>query len=182
MQKKEHNYSIFISIYTAIGVICGGRIGYVLFYEPTYYFNHPVEIFLLYKGGMSFHGGFLGAVLTIFFIDRKVFFKNGDRLAACAFFIIPIGRLVNFINGELWGTPSTMPWSIIFLGMDTLPRHPVQIYEAIGEGILPALILFTLYLIKLKKILGLLGTIYIIPEFCTCLNKKKSPYYTACGL
>jgi phosphatidylglycerol---prolipoprotein diacylglyceryl transferase len=120
-----------------IGVIGGGRLGYVLFYKPAFYFSHPLEIFKTWDGGMSFHGGFLGVVIACWVYGRK----HGialDRLldlgAAVSSVGLGLGRLANFINAELWGRPSDMPWAVIFPG-DSFGRHPSQIYEALLEGL-----------------------------------------------
>jgi phosphatidylglycerol---prolipoprotein diacylglyceryl transferase len=120
-----------------VGVIGGGRLGYVLLYKPAFYFSHPQEIFKTWDGGMSFHGGFLGVVIACWLYGRK----HGiglDRLldlgAAVSSVGLGLGRLANFINAELWGRPSDMPWAVIFPG-DSFGRHPSQIYEALLEGL-----------------------------------------------
>ncbi len=120
-----------------IGVIGGGRLGYVLFYKPTFYFSHPLEIFKTWDGGMSFHGGFLGVVIACWLYGRKHGIRL-DRLldlgAAVSSVGLGLGRLANFINAELWGRPSDMPWAVIFPG-DSFGRHPSQLYEALLEGL-----------------------------------------------
>ena len=119
----------------ALGAIIGGRLGYALFYEPGYYLEHPAEIPLLYLGGMSFHGGLLGLLLAVLLADIRGFWTNLDRMAFLACLILPLGRIANFLNGELWGTPCDYPWCVIFEAAgDGLPRHPVQLYEAALEG------------------------------------------------
>lgn len=119
------------------GVIGGGRLGYVLFYKPAFYFSNPLEIFKTWDGGMSFHGGFLGVVVACWFYGRK----HGMRLdslldlgAAVTPVGLGLGRIANFINAELWGRPSDMPWAVIFPG-DSFGRHPSQLYEALLEGL-----------------------------------------------
>jgi phosphatidylglycerol---prolipoprotein diacylglyceryl transferase len=120
-----------------IGVIGGGRLGYVLFYKPAFYFSHPLEIFKTWDGGMSFHGGFLGVVIACWLYGRKHAIGL-DRLldlgAAVSSVGLGLGRLANFINAELWGRPSDMPWAVIFPG-DSFGRHPSQLYEALLEGL-----------------------------------------------
>lgn len=139
------------AIFAANGAIIGGRLGYVLFYEPLYYMNHPFEILEIWRGGMSFHGGVIGLLLGLFICSRissysrEFFFKSIDRACLIALFIIPLGRLCNYINGELWGRVTTLPWGIVFEGADSQPRHPVQLYEAFCEGPLLALVLYILY-------------------------------------
>jgi len=127
--------------YGVLGVILGGRLGQVLFYEPGYYLAHPAEILAVWKGGMSFHGGMLGVFVAMLFIARKY----GRRWLEVTDFIAPLvplglaaGRLGNFINGELWGRPAdpSLPWAMIFPQVDGLPRHPSQLYQMAGEGIL----------------------------------------------
>ena len=119
--------------YGVLGVILGGRLGQVLFYEPGYYLAHPAEILAVWKGGMSFHGGMLGVFVAMLFIARKY----GRRWLEVTDFIAPLvplglaaGRLGNFINGELWGRPAdpSLPWAMIFPQVDALPRHPSQLY------------------------------------------------------
>jgi phosphatidylglycerol---prolipoprotein diacylglyceryl transferase len=124
--------------YGVLGVVLGGRLGEVLFYNPGYYFSHPLKIFAVWEGGMSFHGGFLGvlAAMVLFARSRKI------RWLALMDFIAPLvppglafGRLGNFINGELWGRPTDVPWAMIFPQVDNVPRHPSQLYEFALEGV-----------------------------------------------
>ena len=125
--------------YVALGVILGGRLGYVLFYQPSYFLAHPLEIFALWQGGMSFHGGFLGVLLAMVLFARK----TGKQWLAIMDFVAPLvpiglgaGRMGNFINGELWGKPTELPWGMVFPQVDDLPRHPSQLYEFGLEGVL----------------------------------------------
>ncbi|WP_420559335.1 prolipoprotein diacylglyceryl transferase [Tepidicaulis sp.] len=127
-------------LWAALGVILGGRLGYVLFYKPAYYFANPGDIIAVWEGGMSFHGGFLGVVLAIVLFARRkeiTLWPLGDMVAAATPIGLFFGRIANFINAELWGRPSDAPWAVVFptdpLG---LPRHPSQLYEAALEGIL----------------------------------------------
>ena len=124
-----------------LGVLIGGRLGEVLFYFPGYYFSHPLEIFAIWNGGMSFHGGFLGVVLGIWFWTRKSgknFFDTLDFAAPLAPLGFAFGRIGNFINGELHGRVAdpSLPWAMIWPHVDNLPRHPSPIYQALIDGLL----------------------------------------------
>ena len=133
--------------FTILGVILGGRIGYILLYNPNYYFHNPIEIIKLWKGGMAFHGGLIGIILStfIFSLKNKISFYIFCDLTACAAPIgIFFGRIANFINGELVGRVTEKKIGIIFNHIDNFTRHPSQIYEAILEGIILFLILFFL--------------------------------------
>ncbi|HWK71336.1 prolipoprotein diacylglyceryl transferase [Pollutimonas sp. M17] len=124
--------------YCVLGVVIGGRLGYVLFYKPGDYLANPLEIFFLWQGGMSFHGGLIGVIAVLLLFARK----RGKTLFEIADFIAPMiplglaaGRLGNFINGELWGRPTTVPWGMVFpQAGDGLARHPSQLYEMGLEG------------------------------------------------
>lgn len=130
--------------YAALGIILGGRIGYVLFYNLAYYLEHPVEILKLWDGGMSFHGGVIGTTLGILYIARKEglnWLRVHDYVACCAPVGLFFGRLANFVNHELWGAQTTVPWAVRFPEATAMgmvlgpPRHPSQLYEAILEGL-----------------------------------------------
>ena len=158
-QIKKSDFDDLI-IYLIIGIIFGGRLGYVLFYNLEYYSQNFFEIFKLWQGGMSFHGGLLGVIISIIFFSKKTkinFFKFADIVSCVAPIGIFLGRIANFINGELYGKISTLPWAVIFPYGGSLARHPSQIYEAILEGI----ILFILinYLSLKKKLLFKAGYI-----------------------
>ena len=136
--------------YAALGIILGGRLGYVLFYNPGYYLENPLDILKLWDGGMSFHGGVLGTTLGILYLARKEglpWLRMHDYVACCVPFGLFFGRLANFVNHELWGAPTNVPWAVRFpevvAGLTALgpPRHPSQLYEAALEGILLFLIL-----------------------------------------
>jgi phosphatidylglycerol---prolipoprotein diacylglyceryl transferase len=126
--------------YGALGVVLGGRLGYVLFYKPAYFLAHPAEILAVWQGGMSFHGGFLGVCAAVLLFSRR----RSLSLAAIADFVAPLaplglaaGRMANFINGELWGRASTLPWAMVFpQAGDGIARHPSQLYQFAGEGLL----------------------------------------------
>ena len=126
-------------IYLIIGIILGGRLGYVIFYNFEYYSQNFFEIFKLWRGGMSFHGGLLGVIASIIFFSKKTktnFFKFADIVSCVAPIGLLLGRIANFINGELYGKISTLPWAVIFPNGGSVARHPSQIYEAILEGII----------------------------------------------
>jgi phosphatidylglycerol:prolipoprotein diacylglycerol transferase len=131
--------------FTTLGVILGGRLGYVFFYKPLDYLHHPVEIVRLWDGGMSFHGGVIGVSLGILWMARRHkldWLRIHDYIACCIPFGLFFGRLANFVNGELWGRVTTAPWGIVFPGGGPLPRHPSQLYEAFFEGIVLFLVLW----------------------------------------
>ena len=125
--------------YGALGVVAGGRAGYILFYKFQHYLSHPLEIFAVWEGGMSFHGGFLGVIAAFVIFSRRKgipFFTLIDMAALCAPVGLGFGRIGNFINGELYGRVTDVPWGMIFPGGGLSPRHPSQLYEAILEGLL----------------------------------------------
>ena len=125
--------------FCVLGVVLGGRLGYVLFYKPAFYFSNPLEILFVWHGGMSFHGGFLGVLLALWWVARK----HGVRWITLTDFFAPLaplafaaGRIGNFINGELYGRVTDMPWGMLFRGAGPLPRHPSQLYHFALEGVL----------------------------------------------
>jgi phosphatidylglycerol:prolipoprotein diacylglycerol transferase len=131
--------------YSIIGVIVGGRLGYVLIYNLAYYISHPLRIFYVWQGGMSFHGALIGLVIVGLYITKKYnvrFYKLADEVAVIAPVGIFFGRIANFINDELWGRPSNLPWAIAFPRGGYIPRQPSQLYEALFEGLILFLILF----------------------------------------
>jgi phosphatidylglycerol---prolipoprotein diacylglyceryl transferase len=128
-------------LWVTLGIIVGGRTGYVLFYNFPFFMQHPVEIFELWKGGMSFHGGFVGCVVAVIWFARTnniSILSLGDITTAVGPIGVLLGRLANFINSELWGRPAdpSLPWAMIFPNGGPLPRHPSQLYEAGLEGAL----------------------------------------------
>ncbi len=134
--------------YAVLGVVLGGRFGYCLFYNGKYYLSNPVQIFYVWEGGMSFHGGFLGVVivLSIFCVRRRLSPHIVGDLAAIAVPIgLCLGRLGNFINGELWGRVTDLPWGVVFPEGGPEPRHPSQLYEAGLEGVLMFVIIYLLH-------------------------------------
>jgi len=132
--------------YGVFGVIVGGRLGYVLFYKPLYYAAHPLEIFAVWQGGMSFHGGFLGVLAALWIysrVRRKRWLEVTDFVAPLCPLGLGAGRIGNFINGELVGRVTDVPWGMVFPQVDNLPRHPSQLYNAALEGLVLFLILWT---------------------------------------
>lgn len=132
-------------LYVTLGVVLGGRLGYVLFYRPEFYLNHPGEILAVWQGGMSFHGGLIGVLagMALFAYRRKIpFFEIADPVAAATPIGLLFGRIANFINGELFGRASDAPWAMAFPHGGPEPRHPSQLYEAALEGLVLFLILF----------------------------------------
>jgi len=160
--------------YLIIGIILGGRLGYVLFYNLNYYLDNFFDIFKIWQGGMSFHGGLLGIIIASILFAKK---KNQnpfiymDLVSLVAPIGIFFGRLANFINSELYGTVSNVPWSVIFIKVDNLSRHPSQLYEAILEGIILFILLMYFrkksYLSKPGTISGLFLIFYSIFRFFT---------------
>ena len=162
-QEKKNQFDDYIT-YIIISVIIGGRLGYVLFYNIEYFFSNPVEIFFIWNGGMSFHGGLLGIIIgTIIFSKKNNFDKLVllDVVSCVAPLGIFFGRLANFINAELYGKPTDVPWAVIFPLVDNQGRHPSQIYEALLEG---ALLFFILNLIikKTSYKKGICAAIFLI--------------------
>ncbi|BAQ45261.1 MULTISPECIES: prolipoprotein diacylglyceryl transferase [Methylobacterium] len=153
-------------VWVALGVVLGGRIGYVLFYNLAAYLSHPAEILAIWRGGMSFHGGFLGAVLALVLFSRRRGLNTYAMLDLAAV-VVPIGlffgRIANFVNGELWGRPAPdFPYAIVFPNGGPLPRHPSQLYEAVAEG----LVLFVLMALAVRRVgfrrPGLLGGLFVV--------------------
>ncbi|QCE34964.1 prolipoprotein diacylglyceryl transferase [Acetobacteraceae bacterium] len=148
--RKQVDDFLFFAI---LGVILGGRLGYVLCYQPFFYLTHPLEIFVVWNGGMSFHGGCLGVVLALAWFSYKEkisFLAFSDRVVTLIPIGLGLGRCANFINGELWGRPVQMeglPWAMIYPHVDSLPRHPSEIYEALMEGLL----LFSVLLFSISR-------------------------------
>ena len=137
------DYDDFV-VWVTLGIIIGGRTGYVLFYNPGYFIAHPLESLQLWKGGMSFHGGFLGCVLAVILFARRrglSILSIGDLTCAAGTIGIGLGRIANFINGELWGRVTDVPWAMVFPTGGPMPRHPSQLYEAALEGLALFLVL-----------------------------------------
>lgn len=156
-----------------LGVIIGGRLGYVLFYNLSFFLSHPLEIFAVWHGGMSFHGGLIGVIVATFLFAwnqnksgglsggiYKTAFNLLDIMAVVAPIGLFFGRIANFINMEVMGRVTDVPWAVVFAGQPDLPRHPSPLYEAATEGILLFIIMYCLYkFTKLRKYPGALGGI-----------------------
>ena len=149
--------------YGMLGVILGGRLGHVLFYQFDYYLQHPLEIFAVWKGGMSFHGGFLGVISAMAILARKYklqWLAVTDFIAPLVPLGLGAGRIGNFINAELWGRPTDVSWGMVFPNVDTLPRHPSQIYEFALEGVV-FFVLLWVYSAKPKPV-GAVSGMFLI--------------------
>ena len=138
-QRKIDNKLIDVFfIWSIIGVILGGRIGYILFYQTTTILTNPFNILFIWKGGMSFHGGLIGIIISIFLFSKKYsidFFQLSDLVSSVAPIGLFFGRLANFINVELYGRVTDIPFAMVYPSIDQIPRHPSQLYEAFFEGI-----------------------------------------------
>ena len=150
--------------YIIIGIIVGGRLGYVFVYNPAFYFDNILEIFKIWKGGMSFHGGLIGVAFGTYIFSKKnnLYYKiYFDTISAVAPIGIFLGRISNFINSELYGSPTQKAWGVIFPNIDSLPRHPSQIYEALLEGIFLFLILNMLIFFR-KNFHGFISIVFLV--------------------
>ena len=153
--------------YATLGIIVGGRLGYVLFYQPDI-LKHPLDVFKLWQGGMSLHGGTIGVIVAIWLMARSQklsFLRICDYIACVVPFGLCFGRLANFVNGELWGKATTLPWGIVFPGAGNDPRHPSQLYEAFLEGpVLFAILAFFFWKTKARyepgKLFGIAAICY----------------------
>jgi len=177
--------------YAALGIILGGRIGYVLFYNLPYYSAHPLDVLKLWDGGMSFHGGLVGTVLGILYLSWKQklpALRIHDYVACVAPIGLFLGRLANFVNGELWGAPTNVPWAIRFPEYSELlqrtvlgpPRHPSQLYEAILEGlVLFAILAWMFWKTQARyepgKLVGAFGFFYGIFRFLIEFVREPDP-------
>lgn len=149
--------------YAFLGVIIGGRMGSVFFYNFDYFLIRPVYLFEIWKGGMSFHGGLLGVIVAMGLYQHKQgwgFFKLADFVAPLVPLGLGFGRIGNFINGELWGRPTDYPWGVVFPQVDSLARHPSQLYQAVLEGVVLFVILW-LYSSK-PRFTGCVSALFLI--------------------
>jgi phosphatidylglycerol:prolipoprotein diacylglycerol transferase len=171
-------------LWVTIGIIIGGRSGYVLFYNLPFFIEHPAAIFKLWEGGMSFHGGFLGCVVAVMWFARKngiSILSLGDIVTAVGPIGLFLGRLANFINSELWGrvADASLPWAVVFPNGGPLPRHPSQLYEAFLEGI----VLFTVLAVMIRMgalkrpglILGSFILIYALARITGEMFREPDP-------
>lgn len=158
---KENVEDLFT--YIILGVLLGGRLGYVLFYDISYYLANPLDIIKIWQGGMSFHGGFLGVLFALLIWSKKhhcSYIALTDFIAPCVPIGLFFGRIGNFINGELWGKEATVSWAVIFPTGGSQPRHPSQLYEAGLEGLALFLILF--FLAKKDTPRGVISAVFCI--------------------
>ena len=161
LKEKFDDFLTFV----ILGIIIGGRLGYVILYNPNYYLDNLIDIFKIWEGGMSFHGGLIGVVLASIYFAKKNnqnFFIYLDVISIVAPIGIFFGRIANFINSELYGTETNLPWAVQFIKIDNLYRHPTQLYEALFEGLILFLILIYLRNKGLMKITGLMSGIFLI--------------------
>jgi phosphatidylglycerol:prolipoprotein diacylglycerol transferase len=152
-------------VYAAAGVIFGGRIGYVRFYNLSYFLQNPPEIVAVWKGGMSFHGGLAGAGLAIVLFARRYrvnALSVADIVTAAGPIGLLLGRIANFIKPELWGRPTDVPWAMVFPGAGPLPRHPSQLYEAALEGVVLFLVLFVAIRLGALRRPGLVAGLFAV--------------------
>ena len=160
------NVQIFDDLisYIIVSIILGGRLGYIIFYNSSYYFNNPLDIFKIWQGGMSFHGALIGVILGTYLFAKKVkvnsfFFL--DIIACVAPIGIFFGRVANFVNSELYGKPSSFFWSVIFPEVDKISRHPSQLYEAMLEGVVLFIILISV-VYKKEIMTGVVSALFMI--------------------
>jgi len=149
--------------YCFYGLILGARIFYIIFYNPVFYFHHAWEIPAIWHGGMSFHGGLLGTIFAMWMFSRRMkipMFMVSDTIGLCAPIGLFFGRIGNFINGELWGRVAEVPWAMVFPSGGPLPRHPSQLYEALLEGLVLSLVLWSLNWMKARP--GVISAMLLI--------------------
>ena len=153
-------------VWGTLGVILGGRLGFVFFYQPAYYLANPLEIPQMWNGGMSFHGGLVGVILAMILFARRrgiSFIAFADVIATTVPIGLLLGRIANFINGELWGRETAVPWGVIFPKVGPNPRHPSQLYEAFLEGLVLLIVLSCLVLIwRARWRVGLLSGVFLV--------------------
>ena len=168
------NFDNLVS-YLIISIILGGRLGYVIFYNPGYYIDNPIDIFKIWEGGMSFHGGLIGVIVGTYIFSYKIntqTFIYLDTIACVAPIGLFLGRIANFVNGELFGKPTNLSWSVIFSKTDNIPRHPSQLYEATLEGVLLFIILISLIYNKNIKTGYCSGLFLILYGFFRILSEQ----------
>ena len=167
-----HYESLFYRI--ILGVFIGARLGYVCFYDPSYYLSNPLRIFFLWEGGLSFHGGLIGVITASLLFCKKNkynFYTIADPAMPLVALSLGFGRIGNFINGELYGSVTNVPWAVVFTNVDQLPRHPSQLYESLLEGFLMAAFLqFMLFKTKIKGMIfwlfiGCYGVVRYLIEY-----------------
>ncbi len=169
--------------YATLGIILGGRLGYCLFYKPEIFLN-PIDVLKLWEGGMSLHGGVLGVIAAIWLFVRRNklnFLRVCDYIACCTPFGLLLVRIANFMNGELWGSPSTLPWAVVFPRTgDEIARHPSQLYEAGLEGLLSFVVLYYLFWktdarYYPGRLMGVLALVYGCARFAIEFIREPDP-------
>ncbi len=164
--------------YGVLGVVLGGRIGYTLFYNSSYYFRHPLEILYVWEGGMSFHGGLIGVitVLLLFCWRRHLpVLMVGDLVVSAVPIGLGFGRIGNFINGELWGRVTDVPWAMVFPGGGAQPRHPSQLYEAGLEGVVLLLVIYLLHRFGVRRGVPSFTFVSLYGIFRFCVEFFRQP-------
>jgi phosphatidylglycerol:prolipoprotein diacylglycerol transferase len=169
-------------LWVTLGIILGGRTGYVLFYNLPHFIAHPLEMFQLWQGGMSFHGGFLGCVMAVLLFgwrNKIPVLSLGDITCAVGTIGLLLGRLANFVNGELWGRVTDVPWAFVFPTGGPLPRHPSQLYEAALEGILLFVVLTLMIrrgaLLRPGLIIGIFAIVYGLARIFSEFFREPDP-------
>ena len=160
----KEKFDDFIT-YLILGIIIGGRLGYVFFYNPEYYFNNLFDIFKIWQGGMSFHGGLIGVIIVTIWFSKKNnqnAFSYLDVISLVAPIGIFFGRLANFVNSELYGLETNIFWAVQFVQIDNLYRHPSQLYEAFFEGIILFLILIHFRKKGFMKVPGIISGLFLV--------------------
>jgi phosphatidylglycerol:prolipoprotein diacylglycerol transferase len=163
-RRVERNDIDDFLVWATLGIVLGGRIGYVLFYKPGYYILHPLEALYLWHGGMSFHGGALGVTTAILLFTRArriPIFAFSDIICAAIPIGLFFGRIANFINGELFGRATDVPWAMVFPAGGPVPRHPSQLYEASCEGLLLFVVLFAAERSGARRHPGILSGLFL---------------------
>lgn len=183
---KQKDFDDFIT-WAVVGIILGGRLGYVLFYDPIHFLEHPLDILKTRQGGMAFHGGLLGVVVATIVYCWKMgvpLMRFGDLLAVVSPIGLFLGRVANFINAEHYGRPTDVAWAMVFPRSDGLPRHPSQLYEAVGEGFVIGLLAWTLmnrFAHKPGRLSGLFMLSYGLIRFCIEFFRDPSDGFVSLG-
>jgi phosphatidylglycerol:prolipoprotein diacylglycerol transferase len=152
-----------VIFYGVLGILLGGRLGYVLFYKLPYYLDHPLDVFKIWQGGMAFHGALIGSIVALMWCahkQRKSFFAITDFVAPWAPIGLGLGRIGNFINQELWGRVTDLPWGMVFRNAGELPRHPSQLYQASLEGV--ALFVILWWYTRTPRPLGATSGVFVL--------------------
>jgi prolipoprotein diacylglyceryl transferase len=167
-ERDEENLSSLF-LYIFFGTLIGARLGHVLFYQPDYYLPRPWEILMIWQGGLASHGGFAGVLIAVFFYHRKYremsFFELADRLTIAILPAAGLIRIGNFFNSEIIGEPTTVPWAVVFLRIDSLPRHPAMLYEALAYFLVFAVLYIAYYKTEIVRFPGRILGIAFVASF-----------------